>query len=523
MLAFNSPTLSAFFGLVSPPVEKAVERTVTPPPDYQRVDPQNASTPVRPTRPSRSQTLEDIFALYGDTEDVTVKPIPQSARKHSRKPALSLSLSASAALIAPVASKKQKSPVVASPPNPYFRNLCRDPLNLVLHSESGSRRAPHIVITPPAYQETDTYAVEDNATPYQSHAQLAVNDKPMGYLISQTLPAPGEATAESVQAVSEKPMLTRASKSFQLPSPRKPMDQWACQYTYRACAFLTARKASKMLRAPSAALIAALQPQPLKWTDAAEPLLAWMSQFRGVTVLDSRMPCTVPHIVIAEPPPDDGWTAYDNVAPQQDSQNGQTLSLDWTPRAPVYQSTINEEWYSENYVNDYLSLDEGFSFLDDEEDWDELPSPTRLDQSLPSTPPPYTESVWSTSYVDSRSCAEGPGKTQCQMETTLSPTTGPSLHFFLVQGEASQLAHAAHEFPSSIEHDEIFSPLSPCSLTITSITLLNLRKVFSRPFTRTAFFIQRTDRRTDTDTRRRIIPFLFHPFILTTIMTVFCS
>ena len=43
MLAFNSPTLSAFFGLVSPPAEKAVERTVTPPPDYQRVDPQNTS------------------------------------------------------------------------------------------------------------------------------------------------------------------------------------------------------------------------------------------------------------------------------------------------------------------------------------------------------------------------------------------------------------------------------------------------------------------------------------------------
>lgn len=95
---------------------------------------------------------------------------------------------------------------------PYFRSLCRDPLNLVLHSDKGSRRAPHIVITPPAYQETDVYAVEDNATPYQSYLQLGVNDKPMGYLISQTLPAPGEETAESVKAVSETPAPRRAAK-----------------------------------------------------------------------------------------------------------------------------------------------------------------------------------------------------------------------------------------------------------------------------------------------------------------------
>ena len=229
-------------------------------------------------------------------------------------------------------------------------------------------------------------------------------------------------------------------------------------------AFLTARKAAKVLRSPSAALIAALQPQPLKWTDEAEPLLAWMAQFRGVTILDSRMPCTVPHIVIAEPPPDDGWTAYDNVAPQQDSQNGQVLSLDWAPRGPVYQSVEDEEWCSASSVYDYLSLDEGFSFSDDDSDDFELPSPTRIDQSLPSTPPPYSENVCGNSYVDAQPHTDNMGKgsrAQCQVETTLSPTAGPSLPFLLIRGEASQFAHAAHEFPSSIEHDEIFSPLSP--------------------------------------------------------------
>ncbi|KZV65793.1 hypothetical protein PENSPDRAFT_112833 [Peniophora sp. CONT] len=237
------------------------------------------------------------------------------------------------------------------------------------------------------------------------------------------------------------------------------MDQWACQYTYRACAFLTARKASNMLRSPSATLIAALQPQALKWTDAAEPVLAWMSQFRGITILDSRMPCTVPHIVIAEPPPDDGWTAYDNVAPQQDSQNGHVLSLDWAPRAPVYQSVADEEWY-QGSVYDYVNLDEGFYFLDQDEDWDELPSPTKADQSLPSTPPPYSENVWTTSYVDAQPLSKQQ-RAQCQVETTLSPTSGPSLPLFLIHGEASQSMRGVHEFPSSIEHDEFFSPLSP--------------------------------------------------------------
>ena len=101
---------------------------------------------------------------------------------------------------------------------------------------------------------------------------------------------------------------------------------------------------------------------------------------------------------------------------------------------------------------------------DDDSDDFELPSPTRIDQSLPSTPPPYSESVWGNSYVDAQPHADNMGKgsrAQCQVETTLSPTAGPSLPFLLIRGEASQFAHAAHEFPSSIEHDEIFSPLSP--------------------------------------------------------------
>jgi hypothetical protein len=208
-----------------------------------------------------------------------------------------------------------------------------------------------------------------------------------------------------------------------------------------------------VLRSPSAKLIALLEPKHLAWTDPADPILSWVRQFQGVTIYTSSTPCSVPHLVITNPTPDDGSAAWSNVPPPQDSANGNLLSLLYQPRALRHYSDVDEDWYAS------WSEDTGSEFIDeldftfDDDDY-ELPSPDRSDTPTPVTPPPYSPGSWSKLETPMLN-VEFAKERYNEEEYMLSPTGGPRVPMLLIQGDASPMSS---EFPSSIELDTLLSP-----------------------------------------------------------------
>ncbi|TFK43754.1 hypothetical protein BDQ12DRAFT_718944 [Crucibulum laeve] len=65
-----------------------------------------------------------------------------------------------------------------------------------------------------------------------------------------------------------------------------------------------------------------------QWTDPAEPILLSSKYVAGTTIVESQYPCTIPHIVINAPPPQDPWIVYNNATNDpQDGGFGQYLTV----------------------------------------------------------------------------------------------------------------------------------------------------------------------------------------------------
>ncbi|TFK68196.1 hypothetical protein BDN72DRAFT_689352 [Pluteus cervinus] len=88
--------------------------------------------------------------------------------------------------------------------------------------------------------------------------------------------------------------------------------------------------------------------RPFRWTDPAEPLLDYNEDIEGTLVVVSDRPCSIPHIIISSPEPQDPSIGYDNATNDpQDYGFGKWLTV------PSFLTTfINvhpgqpEPWYS---------------------------------------------------------------------------------------------------------------------------------------------------------------------------------
>lgn len=99
------------------------------------------------------------------------------------------------------------------------------------------------------------------------------------------------------------------------------------RHCYKSSAYSAAHRARTFTTNPSITLISLLRHKPLVWSDPADPFLTDVRRFRGVTVLESLTPCTVPHIVIIDEPPANPWIAWANTTLQQDSEGGNWLTV----------------------------------------------------------------------------------------------------------------------------------------------------------------------------------------------------
>jgi hypothetical protein len=203
-----------------------------------------------------------------------------------------------------------------------------------------------------------------------------------------------------------------------------------------------------MLRSPSTKLMELLHSNMFVWSDPAEPLLSHMRHAPGVALLESKMPCTVPHIAITEPAPDDGWAAWKNAVPEQNDANGNLLSLAFVPRSTL-QSVAEEEWYTSVDMHDEYFSDSDYTF----DDFEELPSPDRAEAPASLMPPPYTAGPW---YQDMSASFEAEKDQQELVEVMLSPTAGPRMPIMLLIGGVGSMS--CSEFPSPIDLDTLLSP-----------------------------------------------------------------
>ncbi|KAI0036729.1 hypothetical protein K488DRAFT_81724 [Vararia minispora EC-137] len=304
------------------------------------------------------------------------------------------------------------------------------PVNLNLHRHIPSpdaQTSPDIVITPP---------------PYQFLNETSLQKSYCAESLRKSLKA---ANARYNAACPHNSTLPRGCSCFQPLSSHKPMNKRTLQHTYRACAFLAAQKLSRMLRSPSAELVALLKPTPLIWADPAQPILSRICQFASVTVYISSAPCTVPHLVITDASPIDDSAASNNMVPQKNADNNNLLSPYYQPRVVAYEG---EEWYTLE--------DAGFGFIDELNftfnDDIVLPLPDLTEIPTPITPSP------------SSPCSgnEEPPTVSCDFITghpeeasTLSPTSSPRVPILLVKGDAMP---AFYELPSSIELEALLSP-----------------------------------------------------------------
>lgn len=422
----------------------------SPPPEYQRVDPARLSlAPVRPPRPTKSQALEDFLDSYSnELENFVPQQSSQPPRKHTRRPALSLTV-------------RQLSNLKAETLPSNLRGRQYEQPADVGH-------ATHIATPSLTYRTANRHAtVESDTLPQYSDCRFDGRDSLMSWTSYNEKPAsfeePGLRDANPIPG-------PELEQSFNPIASRKAMDQWSCYYTFRACAFLTARKALSVLRTPSTTLIALLNPKACVWTDAAEPLLSWMRQFPGVIILESHVPCTVPHIAITEPNLDCEYAAWNNAVPQQARDDGKLLSLVWTARTPGYDSIVDEEWYTSDEQDSELLDDLDFAFGDEDEF--DLPSPDRSDTPAPVTPPPYSIGLWrddtSAAIASPVDCEKG--FREHSEESTLSPTAGPSMPMLFVRGDVS---FSSFDFPCSVEHDTMSSPTSPITGKVSRMAGFN--------------------------------------------------
>lgn len=192
--------------------------------------------------------------------------------------------------------------------------------NLILDSTHPD--APHIVITP----------VEETVEDYYIHWGNRVNPQWLGCL---TVPPPIVSTTRlfplnnavisskacSVESPNQRPSLqlslhtswfdrmikttSKARLAFHL---RRALQK----NQFKAAAFGASRVADAFRqRYDNPEFLSSIE-KPFEWVDPAEPLLRHNFHHRGVLIIDSLSPFTIPHIMINAPPPQDFWVTWGN-------------------------------------------------------------------------------------------------------------------------------------------------------------------------------------------------------------------
>ncbi|EMD40939.1 hypothetical protein CERSUDRAFT_71183 [Gelatoporia subvermispora B] len=233
--------------------------------------------------------------------------------------------------------------------NPRLSLLARDRRNLVLDSAC-PELAPHIVVTPPEGDPwADYWASWSNRVDPQDDSLLTVpvRDHSFGFL-PPTLDY-DLAIEEIPEGSTPDPMLcphhlhseprrvfshSRFTQKIHLETQERQAI-WLTRILdalrrrqYRTTIILASLEApSFRCRWGDPDFRVAVE-RPFKWSDPAEPLLSEYGRYLGSTVIDSHKPCSIPHIVIQEPPPQIPWTLDTGCTPSpQDFGFGYYLTV----------------------------------------------------------------------------------------------------------------------------------------------------------------------------------------------------
>ncbi|KIJ69960.1 hypothetical protein HYDPIDRAFT_35409 [Hydnomerulius pinastri MD-312] len=220
--------------------------------------------------------------------------------------------------------------------------LRRDCRNIVLDSDC-PHCSPHIVISPPPHSSDDYYIPSLNRVGPQWVCFLTV--PPLSERLFEFMRPPSEydASASFLPCYDEPPhesetrplkvfSVARSVRRVRASSTERLIFCHIChaldRHTYKAAAL----QASALAFSVCERFRLKVKEQSFSWSDPAEPILQACKYWTGCTIIESDSPCSVPHILICEPPPQDpriGWTNVVN-----ENQDYDYLSVFSNTRSP---------------------------------------------------------------------------------------------------------------------------------------------------------------------------------------------
>ncbi|OCH94340.1 hypothetical protein OBBRIDRAFT_789472 [Obba rivulosa] len=213
--------------------------------------------------------------------------------------------------------------------NPHLFLLARDSRNLVLDSVC-PELVPHIVITSPEEDPwADYWASWANRVDPQDESFLTVPDREYGlgflptassYDFASEVEIPGGSASDPMplcEYLHSEPRRVFSRTVFFHKIAVASQERRAVwlismlhalhRHQYKATVIRASLVAASFrVRWDSPEFSSAVD-KPFKWSDPAETLLSEYGRYLGSTVIDSHKPCSIPHIVIQEPPPQDPW------------------------------------------------------------------------------------------------------------------------------------------------------------------------------------------------------------------------
>ncbi|EGO02037.1 hypothetical protein SERLA73DRAFT_159113 [Serpula lacrymans var. lacrymans S7.3] len=302
--------------------------------------------------------------------------------------------------------------------NETLLTLRRERRNIVLDA-SCPHSAPHIVISPPELSWDDYFIPLQNRLEPQWPDYLAV--PPILYGLSTPSPPPSgdcpdnvaftsfsEPTVEYSEGLHQKSPLavfsySRFSHLVRSASTERLIFRHVAdaihRHHYRALAYVASQKAPAFRARYDTPFFVQSLEKPFEWSDPAQPLISSCRHFLGVTLLESDRPCTVPHIMISEPAPQNPWVAWQNaINPQDDTY----LSI--FPRCITFVGT------DELPIHDNDGEARAAELAIDEMDQLESDIPSRPDSPVPESPPDDDEVGYFHVAADADTCEMDPAR-----------------------------------------------------------------------------------------------------------------
>ncbi|EGO27660.1 hypothetical protein SERLADRAFT_406684 [Serpula lacrymans var. lacrymans S7.9] len=259
--------------------------------------------------------------------------------------------------------------------NETLLTLRRERRNIVLDA-SCPHSAPHIVISPPELSWDDYFIPLQNRLEPQWPDYLAV--PPILYGLSTPSPPPSGDCPDNLT-----PFIGIITEL----------------YNDLLQAYVASQKAPAFRARYDTPFFVQSLEKPFEWSDPAQPLISSCRHFLGVTLLESDRPCTVPHIMISEPAPQNPWVAWQNaINPQDDTY----LSI--FPRCITFVGT------DELPIHDNDGEARAAELAIDEMDQLESDIPSRPDSPVPESPPDDDEVGYFHVAADADTCEMDPAR-----------------------------------------------------------------------------------------------------------------